>query len=375
MPSSAPTYRQPWIHSPFVDLTFICLPVFLALAAVIAFPILRDPSFEMPLALYVLVVLGLDVCHVYSTLYRTYFDSDEFRAHRRLYLGIPALWIVSGLSIFHYANDLFWVVVTYAAVFHFVRQQYGFFMIYAREDRGLSKAWRYLERAAIYSATIYPLLYWHTHTKSFTWFFEGDFFRFTLSPLWERVAFVLYILIGVAYWGRQLQIWWRTGGFNVPKNSIALGTYLAWYTGIVALNSGVSFALLNMVLHGVPYVALIWVYAHRKVERERKPWLIFGLPARTVFSAAGLPLFLGLLALFGYCEEAAWSALYTQAEAPLYSWVWTILPRLENETAIGFWLTVLLTPQMTHYLLDGFIWRLRKPGASKWRVYVLKEGT
>jgi len=117
------------------------------------------------------LIVGVDVAHVYSTLYRTYFDPVEFRQRRTLYVMAPLLagWPSS--------RSTAWLHGVLASPglprgVSLIRQQYGFMMIYRRHERG-SPA---LDRAAIYAATLYPLLWWHCHQRHFSWFVEGDFF-------------------------------------------------------------------------------------------------------------------------------------------------------------------------------------------------------
>ena len=71
--------RQPWIRSAGFDGGWILAPPFLALLAVAALPPALRTGSQMPLWAWVSLVVLIDVAHVYSTLFRTYFD----RARRR----------------------------------------------------------------------------------------------------------------------------------------------------------------------------------------------------------------------------------------------------------------------------------------------------
>jgi hypothetical protein len=76
---------------------------------------------------------------------------------------------------------------------HFVRQQYGWVALYRRK-LGKPKQWTWwIDTAAIYLATIYPLAYWMTSLpRNFQWFVANDFFE--LPEFVETVLFPLYIL-------------------------------------------------------------------------------------------------------------------------------------------------------------------------------------
>jgi hypothetical protein len=48
----------------------------------------------------------------------------------------------------------------------------------------------------------------------------------------------------------------KTSYFNIPKNLIIIGTLSSWFFGIVYFNNDLVFTLLNVVSHGIPYMAL-----------------------------------------------------------------------------------------------------------------------
>ena len=135
--------RQPWIGGWVYDVTLILAPGFLVSAALLCFPGYFREHELTPLTWAILIV-GFDVSHVYGTLYRTYFDPMEFRARRTLYLLVPLFGWLAFAGLYSLGAMVFWRVLAYLAAFHFVRQQYGFMMIYRREER----AWPAIDKAA-----------------------------------------------------------------------------------------------------------------------------------------------------------------------------------------------------------------------------------
>jgi len=241
---------QPWIHSPALDGAFILAPALLVTAIVLLFPRAFGADSEIPLWVWATLIIGIDVAHVYSTLFRTYLDSEEFRNRRALYVLVPLLGWVAGVLLYSAGALVFWRVLAYLAVFHFVRQQYGFLMIYARRE---SDAFRWLDKTTIYLATLYPIVYWHTHPRNFSWFIEGDFVRVPFAVA-ERGLAVVYALVLAAYASKEIVAWRRSGAFNLPKNLLVLGTALSWFVGIVVCNGDLAFTITNVVSHGVPYM-------------------------------------------------------------------------------------------------------------------------
>src|ERR1700712_3035046 len=119
-----PSFRQPWIGSRWIETLFILLPPFLSLAFIAAFPSLFRDDDSIPDAGWVILILLIDVAHVYSTLYRTYFDPQLFRKYRAPLLFIPLIGFIVGTLLYWQGALLFWRLLAYLAVFHFIRQQY-----------------------------------------------------------------------------------------------------------------------------------------------------------------------------------------------------------------------------------------------------------
>ena len=330
--------RQPWIGSGWFDSVFIIGPALMVACAVLALPGVFGAG-QVPGWAWAVLVVGVDVGHVYSTLFRTYFDREEFARRRTLYVLAPLLGWMGFACLYSLGSMVFWRGLAYLAVFHFVRQQYGFMMIYGRWERG----WRWLDQAAIYAATLYPLVWWHTHVRHFSWFVEGDF----LVAPWPWVgeaALVAYAGVMAAYVVKEMGAA-RQWGFNWPRNLLLGGTALSWGVGIMAVDSDLAFTAANVVAHGVPYVALVWLHGRRTR----------GAAVR-LFSVAWLPVFLLVPLGLAYLEEGVWDGLvwaeHTSLFAPFAGW-----GVVEDEGVLAVLLPLLALPQITHYVLDAFIWR------------------
>jgi hypothetical protein len=339
---------QPWIRSPRYDGWLILAPPFLALLVVLALPAQYRSSAEFPLLAWVGVVLLIDVAHVYGTLFQTYFDPVRRRQRRTLLLLVPLACYVGGVALHAAGSLVFWRALAYLAVFHFIRQQYGFLRLYARREAPAPGQW--LNKVLIYSATLYPLLYWHLSApRNFNWFVGGDFVQRDW-PLGRHLATSLYVALLLAYLAREGWLYRRTGTFNIPRNLLLLGTAVAWYAGIVLFNGDLAFTLLNVVSHGVPYLALVW--SRRPTAAAGRGWWA---------ERYGLALFLGAIVLFAFLEEGLWDGLVWREHGAVFGW-FQGLPTVA-EPALLMWLVPLLAlPQSTHYVLDGFIWRKSNVG-------------
>jgi hypothetical protein len=84
---------QKWIYKPWYDVAFILAPPFLCLLVVVIFPATflgKEDGAEVNTLWWIVLILGVDVAHVYATLYRTYFDKETFAYYRSIYILFPS---------------------------------------------------------------------------------------------------------------------------------------------------------------------------------------------------------------------------------------------------------------------------------------------
>jgi hypothetical protein len=243
----------------------------------------------------------------------------------------------------------FWRVLAYAAVFHFVRQQVGWVAVYrarAGQRAGIDRA---VDEAAVYASTLYPIVYWHAHLEHsrFAWFMAGDFVDATalctaLLPYFRAVAWLALL----AFAARQSYVLVTTGTLHLGKIIVVAVTALSWYVGIVATNSDFDFTVTNVLVHGIPYLALLWFYAS---ERRKAASGALG----SIVVSGGLAAFLGLLLLLAFIEEMAWDKLVWHDRAWLFGSSDIVLGDVMRALVVP----LLALPQAVHYVLDGFLWR------------------
>jgi hypothetical protein len=301
---------------------------------------------------WIITVVFVDVAHVWATAYRVYADPDERRRRPGLYYGVPLAVYAIGVLLYSASAASFWRVLAYVAVFHFVRQQYGWVALYRRRLGVHGRLDRVLDDAAIYASTLYPLLHWHANLpREFAWFLEGDFIPGLPR---EAAAALLPVHLGImaAYVARQF--WLVAAGRPVSpgKNVVVATTWAAWFVGIVLLDSDYAFTVTNVLVHGIPYLALVWVYGRSRYAGES------GLVAKA-FRPGAWALFLAPLAALAWLEEWGWDRLLWHERPGLF-------PGMDVAAApetLALVVPLLALPQATHYVLDGWIWRSRgNPG-------------
>jgi hypothetical protein len=351
----------PWIYSPKFDLSAIIGPPVAITAIVLIWGSKIAQINDTPWWLWVLLVLGIDVAHVYSSLFRTYLDKDEFKRRRTLYLVVPVVCWLGGAAIYAlWGPTIFWSAVAYFAIYHFVRQQYGFLMLYRRGEPTRDLGYR-IDQVAIYMATIYPLVYWHTYSRNFQWFDNFEVIRIPVT--WpELLCRVVYVVSIGAFLVKEAHRWRATGSLNLGKTLLLVATAAAWGTGIILFNGDLTFTLINIVSHGVPYMALIWIYQYRKRSSQAHAENRF----LRFFQLKYVPLYVLALFAIAYFEEGMWDWTVWREHPDIFGSFHVSV----SATALAILVPLLTMPQVTHYVLDAFIWRVNKKGKEEVRAVI-----
>ena len=358
-----------WLVSARFDIAAFTLPALLALGIGALSGHLAEPSGETPTWAWLLFVVCVDVAHVHATTLRVYLNANERSRRPVLYTAAPLVAFTLSVLAYIYSAAFFWRCLAYVAVFHFVRQQVGWMRLYqrrAREQRdaprtnatrlrksaehpspspgalrrlgGLNS--RKLDELAIYAATLCPVIVWHTRLPTpFQWFMPGDFVA-GLPPIAASIASVCFGLCAAMFYASHAYRALR--GEPVVWGAILLFTTTAatWWGGIVVLANDFAFTVTNVIAHGVPYMLV----SHRVARHEPQPKRSY---------IASLPAYLGALVTLAVAEEWLWDACVWHEHAALLA-----TPLLDLDSALAFLVPLLSLPQLTHYGLDAYLWRL-----------------
>lgn len=343
-----------WLGYPRTELVFICLPPFLCFIFISLFPNLFHPHATTSDYWWIILVLLVDVGHVYTTLYKTYFVRSQWKTMHKQLMIIPLLTFILALLLYQLGPQIFWRVIAYIAVFHFIRQQYGLLKVYSRKD--VQSFEQHVQKFCIYVFTIYPMIYWHCYGPfEFNWFVPTDFYFFQ-APLFEQIAKIIYFATLLFYGIYTLSMAVIKKTFNLPNFLIITGTALSWYAGIIYYKSDLTFTLFNIISHGIPYFAIVWIDSKNKLKKHQTSeyswYLLF-------FKRYGLVLFLLIPLGLGYIEEGFWDSFVWKEHTSLFK------PFYFTSTELGeqlkqLLIPLLILPQLTHYILDGFIWKISK---------------
>ncbi|MEO1269885.1 MAG: hypothetical protein AAFX99_17500 [Myxococcota bacterium] len=353
-PHRAAGARSPWIVSPRFDLAIVLVPMMVALGTLF---LIRGLSIREPLWAYLVFFVAFDVAHVWGTIYITYLDQEVMERRRRLLVGVVPVCFVAACGAHLISPTLFWTVLAYVAIVHFIKQQYGFIAIYRAKGRERSPWDRRLDSWALWVGALGPVVLWHaTPQAQFDWFGSGEQFALTLPPSVQPVVWAVWGATAVVWVGRQLHMAMTEGRFNVGKAVWMVASWVSWYVGIrLADHLFISAAFINL-MHGVPYLGLIWFRCNVRWQGEdghrlgglsplvawlsqRRHWVAFYL---VVFTLALL-------------EEALWDGLVWGKYLPALLGV--DAPTL-SAVALSLLVALLSLPQIVHYALDSFLWKM-----------------
>jgi len=385
MQTNSPQGR--WFYSSRFDLAFFHLPIWLGWL-IIFFLVPQEvlSAKQVPIWAWVAFVLLLDVGHVWATLYRTYWDRESRQRNLDLLIFIPVGCFLGAFALAYYDDDVFWTVLAYIAVFHFVKQQYG---ITALHHIKIFKAAGHLEghqkklcidhlkriknidKLAIYSATLIPVLHWHVYLpKKIWWFSKWDFIPYlTLlrkslqSSGWGQLLFQSGTILVLILWVGSLILWLgyhlfvsNRFGLTFPLGKVlwVLATYFNWYVGIVYFNSPFAFTLTNVIAHGRPYFGLVYMYSESAWRTKASVWMQTISKRSVAIFVFALPIL-----FFAFWEEYVWDVLVRGGEYSVFFSFFLSYPRGKVVTPFwfAFWIALLSVPQATHYFLDRYLWR------------------
>jgi hypothetical protein len=101
-----------------------------------------------------------------------------------------------------------------------------------------------------------------------------------------------------------------------------------------------------VLVHGVPYCALLWGYTRARAGEAGRRTLI------SLVATAGPWAFLGVLLACAFAEEALWDRFVWHD----HDWLFGAGSELRSRM-LAWVVPLLAVPQVSHYLLDGVLWR------------------
>ncbi len=339
-----------WVRGPAWDLLLLGGGLGFLSLGVFGLYLLNDSYSDSALMLYGFL---FGIPHLAATYYRVYLDRRELRAHRVLAIHTPIVLFILILQLVIYLpqewQPLFFTVWFHWQWWHILRQQYGVARVYQRRQRTSRPELDYwIDLSAIYLIPI-----WGLANRSNQWweavragkpapFLNGEMWMLPLDAVFVWILGVLSVGSAAVFLVRQLQLY-RAGEFSLAKFLMILSG-MATFGVSMTLIPDFKWGYLALSLwHAVQYIFFVWNYETRKYRAGVDPeapvasWLV--QPGRIW---AYLLFLYVVTALIGGALESL------KSEAQL----------------LPLFVAVMLTLNLHHYLIDTFIWRVRKPKSS-----------
>eukprot|EP01060_Flectonema_neradi_P015674 TRINITY_DN22320_c0_g1_i1.p1 TRINITY_DN22320_c0_g1~~TRINITY_DN22320_c0_g1_i1.p1 ORF type:complete len:380 (+),score=25.04 TRINITY_DN22320_c0_g1_i1:39-1142(+) len=344
--------EKKYIFSKNMDMVAHVLPI-IAGAVVAPFMWMYVDKNSMPLWGYLFIVVFCDVGHVWGTIFRCYLDTAENKRRWALYNLTPVAVFVTTFVLHYWVSvGLCWMVIGYIAIFHFIRQQWGFLCLY-RARAGESTDYN-IDRMAHLSGALCPILLWHSdRDRTFDWFMREDPFLVSVPAGSYPFIVACYACIFVAYYARA----YACGkiALSPMKYLVMSFCWLTWLIGILLPHKLIAVFFLNM-FHAAPSYMIVFFTARNKWSIHEPPTDAERL-IKYLVKPGNWWVYLLFFVVIAVIEESLWEAFVWRDYFP-NSFTFEV-----NHLGKSFFTSLLSLPQTTHYVLDAFIWKLsQNPG-------------
>jgi hypothetical protein len=311
-------------------------------------------------------ILSVDGPHVFGTLSRTYFDTQEWSERRKLLLGSLLWFSVGPLCVFASIAGgtrlpylIFLAFASLWAYWHVVRQHYGFMVLYQKkngEPAGKANPWDYWIFYVLMIAPFISFAIRHPKARLELGLPPG------ISNFEQTIVWLDYLVIVSAlalYVAKEIESLRRGKAFNFPKNLflaacvplhlfIFLHPYISTHVPILLFVVFVTF------YHNIQYHGIIWFYNRNRYGKERNygpaNWISKNF---VIYYAAGL-----LFAILYRYTNWYFLGLHVPFLPGTSSVSQIVLGSnfKVSDLAFAFWWGF----AFHHYYLDQKIWRLSK---------------
>ncbi len=292
--------------------------------------LIKFPQNSIRFMVFAWISLALfDSGHVYTTIWRTYFNPEEFKRRRAYYVQVPVLIFCFFFFWMYFQIPYLKVFIAYFTIYHNVRQFYGVTKWY----QNINQSWDKISDVFFYTLCLLPFLTMHFRTD-LVWinhYVEAGVFMHP-SLILEKLFTIAYFLVFGAWtlyeFFKEKRIgYWQHARILATLFPILTYTYCFMYAKDI---TGVLFPL--VVSHGLTYFVLVGV-SIKRIKLMKAQLLIFLSVVLTATVLGGLEFYI----------EDEFSNLYSTS-------------LIETGLAALF-----LTPLFCHYIYDAFLWKGNHP--------------
>jgi hypothetical protein len=336
-PAAAPA-AKPWMVSPAFDLTF-----FIATSLAVLVPWIAVTRYQVqPVAVLTAVAIASNGPHLVSTWTRIYFDGNERWKRPVVYWVVPiAITIAVTVMTLRGGSSLHALrtILFYWAVWHFAQQNWGILRIYQRKAGEAELPIATLERVILWLGALWPMSIRLDVGPMRV--FGSPVAHPEVTPALSNALAAALVVAALAYAAIRIRQIVRGQRIDIMRPLFLGASCLAFYVPFVLIKNGTAAFATAALWHGLQYVAIVWFFNRNRWKAGVDPkarvvsWI--SQPGRTWLYAAFLLAVAGVT--YGLLVIGSKLALDMETWS---TFVWTSLT-------------------FSHYWVDGFIWKLRKP--------------
>ncbi len=295
-----------WIINKKIDLLFILFPGTLVIPLL---SLAKEESLAYIIIAFIALVF-LDTGHVYTTIFRIYKKKHSYL--------IPLFSFTFLVSWLFYDVPYFWEFIFYITIFHNVRQLYGVTKWYQTKTTWYTKT----PGRFLYLLTLIPFIAFHFSTKQIEYYTILKLFRYNSQTLF-LLTLIIYTVIVVSFIGYML-----THKKYIPVHLSIISAASIYGFGFLIAKDSLQQVAPIVVTHGSAYIVLMG-YSMKKLSYQSyiKPLL----------------LLIAVALIFGFAENTVMENMLVNID----------LSSFNTQVVIS----LLLTPLLSHYTYDMFIWK------------------
>jgi hypothetical protein len=328
---------NPWILDSYKkDLFLILIPGFFVFIFFYVFSLYSHETHFEYFAFFVFALV--DSGHVYTTLWRTYFNKTE-RIQDKRYLYVPLVIIAIFLSWHFFQLPYLWSFIFYATVYHHLRQYYGVLKWYEKK----SKAYSIYSGRVLYVLCALPMIACHFRSNLTIHFYTNDDFLSYPDPFLLLIFGSIHFVLFFSWLGYELYRF-KTNQFNAQR-FFALLLPIVLYSLVSYLGKDAAGVLMPLIIaHGIPYMAMMFIGMKK------------GQPDRFKNYKKIIAILILTAIFFGSLEFA-----FEQYGPNMDDKYLFLAPDFLESLLISFY----LVPVLCHYYFDAIIWRRKHREADQ----------
>ena len=324
-----------WLRSRAFDVTFV--HGITALALLSGLIVVVRPEWFTAVLIADLWLLGYH--HVISTYTRLVFDKGSLREYRFFIFVLP--FIVFACTFTLAWNFGVWIIATiylYWQWFHYTRQSWGISQVYRAKSGGLVTDRPVFAKLAFYLVPLWGIL--HRSWQAPETFLSVEV-RVIPTPGWLVAGVGVASAVTVAAWGAQRFVMWREGRLPVAHTWYMLSHFVVFLVGYRLIEDITFGWLVINVWHNAQYILFVWLFNTNRFANGVDP-------RATLLSRMSQP-----------GNIVRYLAICTGISTVIYLIVGGLTL---DQYVVGLPLAILVyqTVNFHHYIVDSFIWKVRK---------------